>query len=172
MPSASSGDKGPLLKAGHSKDEPAGPGSASMQAPACEACFLVPQQGSLFIERVGDKQSLVDRMTMHKQELTAGNWELVFDDDGFACLDNTSDPEGEVVLVEDFMDKTLWKTKDGEKLIKWRHKKGGATSRPASRSPHWYRQCSSCCCPSIPAGASPSCRGLSRPLQSRPSPRP
>eukprot|EP00975_Prorocentrum_lima_P004574 991677-Prorocentrum_lima.AAC.1 len=64
---------------------------------------------------------------MHKQELKVGTWELVFDDEGFACLQNTSEPMGEVLLVEDFMDKTLWETKDGEKLIKWRHKQGGTT---------------------------------------------
>ena len=71
---------------------------------------LVPFSGRLLIEGSGRAgRFLVDKLSLRKQPLPVGEWELVYDDDGWCALQNLAaenDDEG-IILVEDFMDRQV-----------------------------------------------------------------
>lgn len=106
----------------------------------------VPNKSRLIIEEFQGNQFLVDTVLFHRQQLPAGSWEIVDDEDQWCALVKTTVDQDEdgTILAEDFMTKSLWEHCSGELFCldsastskpKWSlTEKCRDTNRPASLS--------------------------------------
>lgn len=96
------------------------PAPAEQESSSSIVGDLVPYQGHIFVSKpFGDQQQfLVHSLTLEKTPLpTPGDWSLTFDSSGFAALVDVDDEQRDVILVEDFVRRQLWRTLDGELVV-------------------------------------------------------
>ena len=77
----------------------------------------LPHSGRVVVSEHSGAACVLNTVTLERQKLTAGQWQLAYDADGFAALANGSDETSDAILVEDYMRRTLGRTPEDPLVV-------------------------------------------------------
>lgn len=103
--------------AASSGDRDAGP--VAKRAKKTDHLELLPQEGRLVVYQphASAVQVVMDQELLHKQSLPVGHWDIEYVD-GYGCLiEMSSNGDGQVLLLEDWFGRQLWRSAESQELF-------------------------------------------------------
>ena len=97
-------------------DVPADVSATCFSAVDDEDDVLVPHKGHVFLEKRPTVVEVVDALVMHRKPLPFARWQLVFDDNGYAAVEDL-DEMCDAICLEDHLDKLVYRTSKGELVV-------------------------------------------------------